>query len=85
VYPGRSFLHNGNLFKDFMQKDCATEYGRRHLNKTVVTQGPHKKKKKLKTGSMAIGANSSLVVVGKRGWQMIEPWKLLLRGPPNQI
>jgi hypothetical protein len=29
--------------------------------------GPHRKRKKLETGSMAVGANSSLVVVGKRG------------------
>jgi hypothetical protein len=34
---------------------------------------------------MAIGANSSLVIVEKRGWQVTGPWKLLLRGPPNQI
>ncbi len=53
--------------KDFIQKHLAREYGRRHLNKTVISQGPHRKRKKFKTGSMAIGANISLVVVGKRG------------------
>ncbi len=54
------------------------------MNKTVVSQDPHRKRKKLETGSMTLGANSSLVVMGKRGWQMIGPWKLLLWGPPNQ-
>jgi hypothetical protein len=34
---------------------------------------------------MDIGATGSLEVVGMRGWQMIGPWTLLLRGPPNQI
>jgi hypothetical protein len=55
------------------------------LNKTVVSQGPHRKRKKLETGSMAIGPIAALIVVGRWGWQMIGPWKLLLREPLNQI
>jgi hypothetical protein len=66
----------GVMGKNFIEKDCAREYGRRHLNKTVVSQGPHRKRKKLETSSMTIGANSK-VVVGNRGRQMIRPWKLL--------
>jgi hypothetical protein len=44
------------------------------LNKTVVSQGPLKERKKIETGSMATGADSSLVVVGKRG--MTDDWAL---------
>jgi hypothetical protein len=44
------------------------------MNKTVVSQGPHRKRKKLETGLMATGASSSLVVVGKR--RMADDWAL---------
>jgi hypothetical protein len=40
--------------------------------------------KELETGLIAVGANSSLVVGVERGQQLIGPWKLLKRGPPNQ-
>jgi hypothetical protein len=57
-----------------INKYCARKNGRRHLNKKVVSQGPYGKRKKLETGSMAVGANSSLVVVGKR--EMADDWTL---------
>jgi hypothetical protein len=55
------------------------------IKKNNSFPGPTQKDKKIETGLMAIGSNSRLVVVRKRGWQIIGPWKLLLRVPPNQI
>jgi hypothetical protein len=58
------------------QEDCTREYGWRHLNKAVFFSRAHTEgRKELKIGSIAVGANNTLVFGARQGQQANGPWK----------